>query len=69
MYGILPVFFVLFWTPSFLAFFDSFFSLIWGFYIYVLWQTHYMLWLAKLQKKKYTVGVKELQRVWILVYP
>jgi len=41
-------FFVLFWTPSFLAFFDSLFSFIWGFYIYVMWQAHYMLWLALL---------------------
>lgn len=52
----------------FLEFFDPFFSFIWGYYTYVLWQAHYMLGLALLQKKEYTDGVKELQRVWILAY-
>lgn len=30
------------------------------------WQAHYMLGLALLQRKDYSEGVKELEKVWII---
>lgn len=37
------------------------------FYTCVLWQAHYMLGLALLEREDYSDGVKALQRVWILL--
>lgn len=51
----------------FLALFDPFSYFIWRFYTCVLWQAHYMLGLALLQRKDYADGVKALQKGnWVL---